>query len=299
MHRRRLRILMYHRFADGAGLDAQCRHIREHYSPVTLAEVDSWLHSGDPLPANAIAITVDDGYRDFRDVAYPVFSAWHIPVTVYLVSDFLDGRLWLWVDQVKYAFLHSPLRRFRAQLSGEYLLNFQLETPDERRAAALQTCEILKRQPNAVRLSAMATLSDWLQIAIPDDPPPGDEPIPWEDVRRMANGVATFGAHTKTHPILSRLSTEAEVHWEIESSKRRIEEALDRPADHFCYPNGGPADITPQCIDLVRRAGFHTAVTTTAGLNARAGHPLLLRRIGVEPDLDPQYFQRCAAAFRV
>jgi peptidoglycan/xylan/chitin deacetylase (PgdA/CDA1 family) len=299
MHRKGLRILMYHRFADSAGLEDQCRHIRENYSPVSLAEVDAWLRTGDPLPLHPIAVTVDDGYCDFAAVAYPVFAAWHIPVTVYLVPDFLDGRIWLWVDQVRFAFLHSPLRRFRTQLSAKQVLDFPLETPELRRRAARETCEILKRQPNAVRLSAMATLSDWLHVAIPENPPAGDQPMAWEDVRRMADGVATFGAHTRTHPVLSRISGEDELNREIEGSKRRIEAVLGRPVEHFCYPNGGPADITPQCVEAVRRAHFHTAVTTSPGLNYRAGNPFLLRRIGVEPNLDAEYFHRCAAAFHV
>jgi peptidoglycan/xylan/chitin deacetylase (PgdA/CDA1 family) len=299
VHRKGLRILMYHRFADRADLEDQCRHIREYYYPVSLAQVDSWLTSGDPLPVNAMAITVDDGYRDFREVAYAVFAAWQIPVTVYLVSDFLDGKLWLWVDQVKYAFLHSPLRRFRTELPDGVVLEFPLETADQRRTAVRETCEAFKRQRNEIRLSALAALPECLKIAIPASPSAEDAPLAWEDVRQMADGIATFGAHTRTHPVLSRVSAEGELCHEIEGSKLRIEEVLDRPVDHFCYPNGGPGDITPKCVEVVRLARFRTAVTTRTGLNYAAGDRFLLRRIGVEPGLDRLYFQQCAAAFRV
>jgi peptidoglycan/xylan/chitin deacetylase (PgdA/CDA1 family) len=299
MNRKGLRILMYHRFAERADLDNQCRHIRENYSPVALAQVDSWLHSGEPLPLNPIAITVDDGYRDFADVAYPVFFAWRIPVTVYLVTDFLDGRMWLWVDQIKFAFRHSPLRQMRADLPGGTALDFALETEQQRLSAASATCEALKRLPNRDRLSALANLAEWLAIEIPPGPPAEDVPLAWEDVRRMAQGMATFGAHTRTHPVLSRIASDDELNREIEGSKLRIEEMLDRPAEHFCYPNGGPGDITPQCVGVVRRARFRTGVTTSAGLNYPAGDAYLLRRIGVEPNLEPEYFQQCAAAFHV
>lgn len=298
MNRKGLRILMYHRFSKTADLENQCRHIRENYSPVSLAQVTSWLRSGDPLPMNAIAITVDDGYRDFGEVAYPVFAAWQIPVTVYLVTDFLDGKLWLWVDQVKFAFLHSPLRRFRMELSDRNALEFSLETREQRLSAARETCEALKLRPNAARLSAVACLPEWLKIGIPPAPPAGDAPLAWDDARRMADGIVTFGAHTRTHPVLSRIAAEDELRLEIEGSKLRMEEMLGRPADHFCYPNGGPGDITTACVDVVRRAGFQTAVTTSRGLNYPASDAYLLRRIGVEPDLEPLYFQQCAAAFR-
>jgi peptidoglycan/xylan/chitin deacetylase (PgdA/CDA1 family) len=299
MNRKGLRILMYHRFADAAGLESQCRHIRENYSPVSLVQVDSWLRSGDPLPANAIAITVDDGYRDFSEVAYPIFAAWQIPVTVYLVSGFLDGRLWLWVDQVRYAFVHSPLRRFRMEFPSGTALECALGTQKQRVAAAREVCEALKLQPNEFRLASLASLAERLQTAIPAAPPAEDAPMAWDDVRQMDEAVATFGAHTISHPVLSRMAGEDEVRREIEGSKLRIEQALDRPVEHFCYPNGGPGDITPLCVEVVRQARFHTAVTTVTGLNYAPADALLLRRIGVEPGLEPLYFQQCAAAFRV
>jgi peptidoglycan/xylan/chitin deacetylase (PgdA/CDA1 family) len=115
----------------------------------------------------------------------------------------------------------------------------------------------------------------------------------------MADGIATFGAHTSTHPVLSRISGEHELYHEIAGSKLRIEEMLNRPVNHFCYPNGGRDDITPHCVEVVQDAGFRTAVTTLTGLNYAADNRLLLRRIGVEPGFEMLYFQQCAAAFRV
>jgi Polysaccharide deacetylase len=99
-----LRILMYHRFPDRSGLEWQCRHLREHYHVISLSEAVCALTSRQPLPPHAVAITIDDGHRDFHQIAWPVFTAYGIPVTVYLVTGFLDGELWLWTDQVRYAF---------------------------------------------------------------------------------------------------------------------------------------------------------------------------------------------------
>lgn len=299
MNRKGLRILMYHRFSNPVDLESQCRHIRQYYAPVSLDQVDRWLGGGDPLPSNAIAVTVDDGYRDFGKVAYPVFCAWGIPVTVYLVSDFLDGALWLWVDQVRFGFLQSPLQQFRAELPGGTTLEFRLDSRARRLAAARETCEALKRLSNADRLAALDCLPRWLEVELPEAPPEEDAPLGWDDVRQMAGSIATFGAHTRTHPVLSRLPAKEELRGEIEGSQRRMEEMLDRPVAHFCYPNGGPGDITPECIEAVQRAGFHTAVTTITGLNDRRADRYTLRRIGVEPGLDPLYFRQCAAAFRV
>jgi peptidoglycan/xylan/chitin deacetylase (PgdA/CDA1 family) len=287
MNRNGLRILMYHRFQDREALVRQCAHIRAHYAPVSMARVAEWLDQSAPLPPNAIAITVDDGYRDFYQVAYPVFREYGLPVTVYLVSEFLDRKLWLWVDQVRYAF--QPGRASRPDLA----------TPQERKRVAYQTVESAKRIPNAERLQLLAELPGRLRVELPEQVPAEYEPLRWEEVREMVSAGIEFGAHTRTHPVLSRVSEQSELADEIAGSKRRIEEQLGQPVDHFCYPNGSNADFNADAVEAVRNAGFRTAVTTERGLNYAAVDRFRLVRIGVEPGLEQDYFERCAAGFRV
>ena len=81
-HRKRMRILMYHRFSDRDALVTQCAHIRANYQPVSLTQAADWLLCGGGWPDNAIVVTVDDGYRDFYEVAYPVFREYGIPAVV-------------------------------------------------------------------------------------------------------------------------------------------------------------------------------------------------------------------------
>lgn len=274
-----LRILMYHGFsgpAAAASLARQCAHIRRHYSPVSMSRVARWLAGGEPLPQNALAITIDDGYRDFLTVAHPVFQEYAIPVTVFVVTDFLDGALWLWPDRVEYA----------CSLAGLS----PLET--------YQKVEHLKRLSNAERLRAIADLPRTLGVTIPAGPPPEYGPLSWDEVRRLASAGVEFGPHTRTHPILSSLSP-AELMDEIAGSKRRLEEVLDRPVPHFCYPNGRWEDIGDKALAAVRTAGFETAVTTVSGLNRRPADPFLLRRIASTPEYSERYFSQLAASFRV
>src|SRR5262249_3078830 len=155
-NRRRLRILMYHRFADRPGIARQCAHIREHYTPVSLSQVADWLRCGD-WPDNALSITIYDGYRDFYHVAYPVFREYGIPATVYLVSDFLDGRQWLWVDRVRWSYLHSPK---------------PLGPREERLAEARTAIEAIKLRPDAERLAWLDALPSELGVSPPEQAPP-------------------------------------------------------------------------------------------------------------------------------
>jgi peptidoglycan/xylan/chitin deacetylase (PgdA/CDA1 family) len=299
MNRKGLRILMYHRFAERGPLARQCAHIRARYSPVSLSQAADGLTHGGRLPENAIAITVDDGYRDFYQVAYPVFREYGIPATVYLVSDFLDRALWLWVDQVRYGFLHGEARSFRMEIPGEAPLSFELGTPETRRAAARAVTEAAKRIPNAERLRLLERLPEQLGVRLPEDAPAEYEALHWDEVREMAAAGIDFGAHTRTHPILSRLAGDGELAGEIAGSKRQIEQQVGRTVEHFCYPNGSRKDVGREAVEAVRAAGFQTAVMTESGLNYVGADRFRLRRIGMEPGLDDTYFERCAAGFRV
>jgi peptidoglycan/xylan/chitin deacetylase (PgdA/CDA1 family) len=70
-----------------------------------------------------------------------------------------------------------------------------------------------------------------------------------------------IGAHTLTHPSLSRLS-HSQAREEIFSSKKKLEDMFGIPIRHFAYPYG---DFNSQIVDLVQEAGFITAGTTQTG----------------------------------
>lgn len=42
----------------------------------------------------------DDGYRDFYEVADPVLRRLGLAAMVFLTTDFVDGKDWLWFDKL-------------------------------------------------------------------------------------------------------------------------------------------------------------------------------------------------------
>lgn len=232
------------------------------------------LETGKPLPANALAVTVDDGFADFFETGYPVFKAYGIPVTVFLVSDFLDHQIWLWWLRILWAFRHSSSSIF--EWSGH---RFVLDSENARDAAAEHMMALAKTMPNAARLALCEELADILRVGLPREPPPEWRPMTWDQVRELHRDGVEFGGHTKTHPILSTVEDLTEMKEEIVGSKRRIEEELGAAVEHFAYPNGRWQDIGEVVDQTVRAAGFRTAVTFEAGLNHRPDR-YLLERLG-------------------
>lgn len=298
-HAQQFRILMYHQFpADTAGLRAQCEHIRRYYAPVTMAEVAQALDRREALAPHAVAVTIDDGFRDFLLNGFPIFQEFGIFPTVFLVSDFLDRRCWPWWKEIEYAIENTEHGVLEGELENKPF-SFAVITAAEKARALEHIVESLKRVSNDARERNQKEIVQRLGITLPAELPQDSEPLAWEEVRQLAGKGVEFGAHTRTHPILSSISDEAQLHEEITGSKRRIEEELRSPVVHFCYPNGRPEDIGPQALELTRNGGFRTAVTTAGGMNLPAkADPFLLRRLGVTPSMPDFYFAELLSGVR-
>jgi len=68
------------------------------------------------------------------------------------------------------------------------------------------------------------------------------------------SGVVEFGAHTMNHPRLETIPLE-EAKWEIEESKRQLENLLNTPIIAFAYPYGNGA-YNPTIRKIVLDAGY-------------------------------------------
>ncbi len=100
----RLTILMYHMIAEPQ-TSAEARYacpparFRRHmkflrtrgYQPVSLRDFDRYAAADAPIPAKAVAVTLDDGFLDNYENALPVLQEYGIPATVFMVSG-LAGR---------------------------------------------------------------------------------------------------------------------------------------------------------------------------------------------------------------
>jgi peptidoglycan/xylan/chitin deacetylase (PgdA/CDA1 family) len=236
------RIVIYHRFhaAQRADIGAQFEHIRRYYRPTSLGDLARMLAEGREPPPGTVVVTVDDGYRDFYRVAYPVLRKYGIPATLFVVTGFIDRACWLWVDRVTYCLGDTEMAR--------------------------SVKEELKHLDLGARDARLAELEHSTGVRVPAEIPCDYEPCSWDELREMASHGIEIGAHTVTHPILSRISDPARLAFEILGSKKRIEDELQRPVLHFAYPNGLWDDFGPEAVRLVR-ANFKTGVAAVTGWN--------------------------------
>lgn len=282
---------MFHVFSEEAGpnVEAFCAHLARHFEPVSLSTIVDALKAGKALPAKAISVTVDDGYRNFLLHGHPIFRRHRIPTTLYAVTGFAEGRLWLWTDQVAFGLSRTGLKHINARVNRTCELKLPLNQPGERSASIANLTEALKNVPNPDRLVFLAGFGKLCGVEIPESPPPGREAMSWEELRRVAQEGVEIGCHTATHPILSRLVSQAELDREIRDAKHEMEQRLGFAVRHFCYPNGRPEDISEAATATVRSAGYDSAVTCSWGFENADAHAFQIRRVPLDSALSFQY----------
>lgn len=144
-------VLMYHAI-DRSGwklsvtpeeFERQMSHLARKGWAVPLANVVSYAKEEKKLPAHAVAVTFDDGYRDLLTTVLPILERHNIHATVFVPSDLSvrtdpDGRMRLTKEELR-TLAQSPLvtigshakthRKF-TELTSEEMQNEARESAD-------------------------------------------------------------------------------------------------------------------------------------------------------------------------
>jgi peptidoglycan/xylan/chitin deacetylase (PgdA/CDA1 family) len=278
--RGRLTILIFHRVVaesdalapgepDIAGFEKRMRWVRSWFNVLPLVRAVDLLFEG-RLPARALSITFDDGYADNEELAAPVLERLGLSATFFITTGFLDGGA-MWNDRVIEGVRQCRLEAIDLEDIG--LGQFNLRTLGDRRRVVDTVLKAIKhREPR----DREAAVSHVLQAAGVRTEPA--LMMSSEQVRSLVRRGMDVGAHTMTHPILTRL-TEGEARAEIVGGKARLEELVDRPVQLFAYPNGVPnEDYATEHVSMVRQAGFSAAVSTAWGAATKASDRFQLPR---------------------
>ena len=232
---------------------------RNRYHLVSIEEVVRSFAGEAPPLHKAVAFTIDDGYEDQASLGAGAFLEFDCPLTIFLTTGFLDGLVLPWWDGVNHVFNRTPHRDLRLSLSASEL-DYSLASYGERRAAEHDFLGRCKEIADADRREAIGQLAGVAEVPVPDRPFPPYMPMSWDQARSLERSGVTFGPHTVSHPILSRISAEA-AEREIVDSWRRLNEELSRPVPVFCYPNGGSVDFGSREVGIMRRLGLVGALT--------------------------------------
>lgn len=266
LSRRHPKILMYHRIMDtpdGEGITPEefQRHVeivKENFYPLTLKALMEAFAVGE-VPKHAVVITFDDGYSDFGDVAFPILNRYKVPATLFVTTGFVNGDLWLWPDQIKYALENTNIKKvFIDELSKE------VKVSDSIKASWHQIADYCMTINNNRKIEFIDKIFSIFNVEKPNLPPDFYKPLSWAGIASMVNDGLDVGSHSYSHPIMSKLD-ESSLKNEIHYSRQQLIDNIGVVPSAFCYPNGLPGDYNSLVIDEVYKAGYEYAVTAFPG----------------------------------
>lgn len=266
--KRHVRVLMYHRFTRDpmrdprhmplAVLERHLDYLSQHFDVLCPDEqLDREKGGGNGATRPGVVITVDDGYRDFYEMAYPALRQRAMKATLFVTTSFVDGRTWMWWDKVSYMLANTQATVINYDLGPVYAQG-RTGTVAERSALWAAIASPLRFVPDASKELAIRKLGEATGVAVPPKPPAEYAAVDWQALSEMAGSIITVGAHTVHHPILSRVCLER-ARAEIVDSRTELATRGIPILSVFAYPQGGPADFTAGISELVREAGFRGA----------------------------------------
>jgi peptidoglycan/xylan/chitin deacetylase (PgdA/CDA1 family) len=208
-----------------------------------------------------VCFTFDDGYRDNREYAYPLFKRRSLPLTLYVPTDYPDGNGELWWLALEEIVARAPEIEL---CRNDALWTLPAATPAEKTRAFEEIYWYLREVDEATQRRVVRALADRYGVDMAADC--ARLVMTWDELRDYASDpLVTIGAHTKGHFAISKLSDERALA-EMAGSADRIERELGTRPLHFSFPYGDPGSAGPRDFSLARQAGFETAVTTRKGM---------------------------------
>lgn len=255
-------------FAPNSGLEVTPEFLEgviktvkdQGYSLISLEEAAEELSRGRDGGQFAV-FTLDDGYKDNFDHAWPIFRSHSCPFTVFVAPAIADGECELWwkgLELVIAKSVHMDVELNREHFEGP------IETVGQKRAMYDRIYWPLRYGPEAEQRVWIRKLCDHHQVDL--DAVCRNQAMNWDQIRQMnRDPLCTIGAHTVHHRALKKLDADAALS-EILTSRNRIAKEIGEIPQTFAYPYGDATSADQRDFDLIKKAGFKAAVTTRKGM---------------------------------
>ena len=105
-----------------------------------------------------------------------------------------------------------------------------------------------------------------------------------EALRALDQAGIEIGAHTRTHPDLSKVTCPKELVDEVITSAREMEKLIGRKIEYFAFPYGQVCNLNPLVFEMLRKAGFLGVCSAYGGWNDIGSDAFHIQRIHGDPD---------------
>lgn len=257
---------------SAAMLERQLDWVGRRYEFVSLDEIGRRIEAGEAGRRPTAAVTFDDGYVGVYQQAFPLLQRKGIPAGLFVVTEtvgrphlHLYDKLYLLLMRALPVLGYSHVRLERLLIANDVDPGSLSGAPLDDPFAAMRwlfsrlTQHKLRRAIDALETVARIDETDYPEL----------QSMTWEMVARLAEAGCTIGSHTQTHPLLTEESPRRVLN-QASGSLRTLREKLNRPVEHFAYPDGR---FNPSVVSAVAQAGYRYGYGTCLHRDAR--YPLL------------------------
>lgn len=278
-------VLAYHRVTEADGslsnrlydlvsatprqFDEQMRLLSTCFHSVSAEDVLNALNGGRPLPAQAVLVTVDDGYRDFKETIYPITQKHGIHPVLFVPTAYVGDGIFWW-DRLFNAITNTNLQQVDTPLG-----RFSLQDKAARLIAFDALANYVRMQSFEKARSDIEQLCDWIT---PDANQNVSYTLNWGELRALSAEGVTVASHTHNHPILTHIPME-KARDEIRVSLDLIKQQIGQPLPIFAYPDGRDHAVSKDISLMLKEEGVQMAFTMSDRIS-RLNHD------------DPQLFPR-------
>ena len=239
--------------ATPEAFEKQLRFLRSHLDVLSVRELLDCLRRPASLPRRPALITFDDGHADNYEIALPLLRQQRLPAC-FLATSFIGTSLLPWWIRSSAASAARGSRNSRHR-SARTHPPFVLTAATKMSAIArfIRQLRAMPRWEDALRIVRELPAATGV---VPETLLERPLFMSWEQVRQLAAAGMELGGHTRTHPILLRITDRSVLRAEIAGCSEDIQTGAGQAPLAFAYPTGGEEAMSAEADAEISRSGF-------------------------------------------
>lgn len=243
----------------------QIKYIKNYFNIISIDEAYDYISTNKDFPKNACVLTFDDGYKNYMTKALPILKAEQVPSTVYITAGISASQTMIWADKLFYTLHKTKLKSL--DLTDIKLGIWPMYNKHDKIKSIHEIVDCLKEFPPKRKNELIEKICKYLEVSHEENSyANGNNPfalLSIEDIQKLSlDPLVTIGSHSVNHEILTVLPIK-KAEEEIILSKHMLELWINKPINHFSYPDG---KYNAPIKEIAKKAGYKTATRIRLGL---------------------------------
>ena len=224
-----------------------------------------------------MAITFDDGYKDFIINALPILAKFNLASNHNVVVNCVEGKQSIWTQELNTIFNSCKENNFDNPIKFKnHIIEFNGKYTDWKKIylAALKYFFSVEKNERAEKLKILKELTKANYA--------GESFMNWSDLKKCSEQGVEIGSHSMTHDVLDTIADDKDLIFEIQSSKEIIESKLGTKVSTLAFPNG---KNNLRAIKIAGECGYENILLTEERIykfdKNSNNYPLLIPRMSV------------------